>query len=95
MTPEQRQELINRPFPILTVYRGKIWGGVQVVDKFMRTSAGEENTPTQGIYTGPDYGYAGGYADSAEDELLKVEADGFLSDAELAWMTTMPQEECR
>lgn len=39
LTHEQRQELIHRTYPIYTVYTGKIWGGVQVVDTFMREKA--------------------------------------------------------
>lgn len=39
LTHEQRQALINHYYPIRTVYTGKIWGGVQVVDTFMREKA--------------------------------------------------------
>lgn len=39
LTPAERQEEIYRPFFIRTVYTGKIWGGVQVVDTFMREKA--------------------------------------------------------
>jgi methylmalonyl-CoA mutase cobalamin-binding subunit len=39
LTHEQRQKVITRYFPIRTVYTGKIWGGVQVVDTFMREKA--------------------------------------------------------
>lgn len=39
MSPEDRQIEIHRSFQIRTVYTGKIYGGVQVVDTFMRQKA--------------------------------------------------------
>lgn len=70
LTHEERLPLITKYFPIMTVYTGKIWGGVQVVDRLMRSGiGGEDDTPTLGHYQGPDVTT---YADSADVELLNV-----------------------
>lgn len=70
LTPEQRQELIHRSFPIRIAYTGKIWGGVQVVDKFMRLDDNSDGYPTQGVYMG--LGYDGIYADAGEIAEMEV-----------------------
>lgn len=70
LTHEQRQELIHRSFPIRVAYTGKIWGGVQVIDKFMRPDDDGQGCPTQGIYEG--LGYTGIYADAGELAEMEV-----------------------
>lgn len=70
LTHEQRQALINHYYPIRTVYTGKIWGGVQVVDTFMREKAEDMLLS----------GYDGLY-----DDLL-TELEGLVEDVPLSQM---------
>ena len=57
MTPEERKELL-RPVQIRNVvYFGAIWGGVQVIDKFMKETEEElmqqgQTEEYSGIYSG-------------------------------------------
>lgn len=75
MTHEERVELIHRSFFIRTVYTGKIWGGVQVIDKFMRESA--EDILAR-LSDTAEAEYHGMYADAGE--LAELELEELLKD---------------
>lgn len=70
LTHEQRQEVIHRPLSIHTHATSYPWGGVQVIDKFMRESAEDI------LLTFPEDGYDGIYAGAGE--LAEMEAEDMV-----------------
>lgn len=70
LTHIERQALITRPFQIMTVYTGKIWGGVQVIDKFMRES--QEDILDNLVDTSDYCGLYAGAGELAEEELREL-----------------------
>lgn len=70
LTPEQEQRraLANRPLVGgMVIYTGKIWGGVQVADTFLRDTA--EDIALQQMNEDGEFEYDGIYCDAAELEL--------------------------
>lgn len=68
LTHEQRQELIHRPYPIRTLCPDYRWGGVQVIDKFMRESVEDILDDLT-----PGTRYDGLYSTSVDDALAEME----------------------
>jgi hypothetical protein len=82
---EEAHRIATQPLPRLasTIYTGKIWGGVQIVDTFMRKSEEELlEMAVAGIYDG-------GYANSVDDAMDDIEA--LLTPSELAGMQAIAE----
>ncbi len=70
MTPDEAQQIRLGPLPRLAsiAYTGKIWGGVQITDSFMRDLVDDF------VLSFPDGGYDGLFSGVADAELLTVES---------------------
>ena len=76
LTYEPAHASAIKPLPPIrsVIYTGAIWGGVQVIDKFMRPN--EEDI----VLSFPEFGYDGLYADAGE--LAELEFAEMLGELE-------------
>jgi hypothetical protein len=82
---EQAHRIATQSLPRLasTIYTGKIWGGVQIVDTFMRKSDEELlEMAVAGIYDG-------GYANSVDEAMDDLET--LLTSSELEAMQAIAE----